>query len=74
VLIEDQSLLGLTAGAFNPQFESLSTAEQDTLTASAQHNLELQNMTAGHLDDNAGLGGASWGTVLLVVLGLVILF
>jgi len=74
VLIEDQSLLGLTAGAFNPQFESLSTAEQDTLTASAQHNLELQNMTAGDLSDNSGLGNATWGTVLVVALLIIIIF
>ena len=67
-LIEDQSLLGLTAGAFNPQFESLSTAEQDTLTASAQHNLELQNMTAGDADENARIG---WGVGLVILLFLI---
>ena len=73
-LIEDQSLLGLTAGAFNPQFEPLSASEQNTLNSNAQQNPELQNMTAGDLDDNAGLGDATWGTVLLIVLGLIILF
>jgi len=66
-LIEDASLLGLTAGAFNPRFESLSTAEQNTLNSSAQQNLELQNMTAG-------LGTATWGTVLVVALLIIIIF
>jgi hypothetical protein len=73
-LIEDQSLLGLSAGSFDPRFESLSTVEQNTLNASMHQNPELENMTAGNLDSNAGLGGATWGSVLLVILGLVILF
>ena len=73
-LIEDKSLMGLTAGAFNPRFELLSSSEQKTLDTSAQQNPELQNMTAGDLDDNAGLGGVSWGTVLIVVLLLIIIF
>lgn len=68
VLIEDPSLLGLTAGAFNPRFEPLSTSEQDTLNASAQQNLELQNMTAGDADENARIG---WGVGLVILLFLI---
>jgi hypothetical protein len=73
-LIEDPSLLGLTAGAFNPRFAPLSASEQNTLNASAQQNPELQNMTAGDLSDNSGLGNASWGTVLVVALLIIIIF
>ncbi|HLD35595.1 MAG TPA: hypothetical protein VJC37_02650 [Planctomycetota bacterium] len=66
-LIEDQSLLGLTAGAFNPWFTPLSASEQNTLKTSEQQNPELQNMTAGNLDDNAGFG---WSVVFLVIIGV----
>ena len=70
-LIEDASLLGLTAGAFNPRFTPLSASEQNTLNSSAQQNLELQNMTAGDSDNNSEL---SLGSALLIVLILLILF
>ena len=70
-LIEDASLLGLTAGAFNPQFEPLSASEQNTLNSNAQQNPELQNMTAGDSDNNSGL---SLGSALLIALILLILF
>jgi len=73
-LTEDPSLLGLSAGSFAPRFESLSASEQNVLNISAQQNPELQNMTAGDLSDDSGLGTATWGTVLLVLLGLIILF
>jgi hypothetical protein len=66
-LMEDSSLMGLTAGAFNPEFAPLSDSEQDTLNSSAQQNPELQDMTAG----DAGVGV---GSVLLIVLILLILF
>ena len=70
-LIEDPSLLGLTAGAFNPKFTPLSASEQDTLNVSAQQNPELENMTAGDADNNSGI---SLGSALLIVLILLILF
>ena len=73
-MIEDQFLLGMTAGAFNPQFEALSSSEQKTLKMSEEQKPELQNMTAGDLNRNAGLGGATWGGVLLAFLLIVILF
>jgi hypothetical protein len=73
-IIEDQSLLDMTAGAFNPRFEALSSSEQKTLKTSEQQKPELQNMTAGDLHRNAGLGGATWGGVLLAFLLIVILF
>jgi hypothetical protein len=31
-------------------------------------------MTAGDLDDNAGLGSATWGGVLIVALLLILIF
>jgi hypothetical protein len=67
-LIENQSLLGLTAGAFNPWFTPLSASEQDTLKTGAQQNPELQNMTAGDADENARIG---WGVGLVILLFLV---
>jgi hypothetical protein len=70
-VIEDQSLLGLSAGAFNPRFESLSASEQNTLNTRVQQNPELQDMTAGNSDNNSGL---SLGSALLIVLILLILF
>jgi hypothetical protein len=65
-LIEDSSLMGLTAGAFNPEFAPLSDSERDTLNNSARQNLELQSMTAGNLNDNAGFG---WSVLFLLVTG-----
>jgi Tfp pilus assembly protein PilN len=73
-LIENKSLLSLTAGAFNPQFELLSSFEQKALKTSEEQKPELQNMTAGDLDRNAGLGNVTWGGVLLAFLLIVILF
>jgi hypothetical protein len=73
-LMEDVSLLGLTAGAFNPEFAPLSDLERDTLNNNSQQNLELQSMTAGNLNDNAGLGTATWGAVLVVVLLIIMIF
>jgi hypothetical protein len=67
--IEDPTLLGLTAGAFNPQFEPLSSSEQATLKMSELQRPELQNMTAG--DDNSGV---RWSSVLLFILCLAIVF
>jgi len=73
-MLEDTSLLGLTAGAFNPQFAPLSSSEQATLKTSESQRPELQKMTAGDLDDNAGLGSATWGGVLIVALLLILIF
>ena len=67
-LIEDSSLLGLTAGAFNPWFTPLSVSEQDTLKTGAQQNPELENMTAGDADESARIG---WGVVSIILLFLV---
>jgi len=67
--IEDPSLLALTAGAFNPQFEPLSSSEQKTLKASELQKPELQKMTAGDNNSGIGLGGA-----LLLLLCIAILF
>jgi hypothetical protein len=73
-LIEDQSLLGLTAGAFNPRVEPLSSSEQKTLKTIEEQKLELQNMTAGDLNDQSGIGTATYATVIIVVLLLILIF
>jgi len=62
-MIEDQSLLGMTAGDFNPQVEALSSAEQEILKASEQQKPELQNMTAGDSNHKTERG---LGAVLLI--------
>jgi len=67
--IEDPALLSLTAGAFNPQFEPLSSSEQATLKVNESQRPELQKMTAG--DDNSGV---RWSSVLLFILCLAIVF
>jgi len=72
-MIEDKSLFGLSAGAFNPQFEPLSSSEQETLKISEGQNPGLQNMAAGDLDDQAGHTGWTWGAILLGILVLVII-
>jgi len=72
--MEDGSLAGLDGGAFNPQFEPLSFSEQATLKTSEEQQPGLQDMTAGDLDDNAGLGAVTWGGLLLAVLLLIVIF
>ncbi len=74
-LLKNQSLLGLTAGAFSPRFDTLSSSEQITLKASEEQKPELQDMAAGDMDmnANAGLGGVTVGLALLVALVLLIL-
>jgi hypothetical protein len=64
-MIEDQSLLGMSAGAFNPQFDPLSSSEQKTLKTSEEQKPELQNMTAGDSSDNRKRG---WGAALFILL------
>jgi Tfp pilus assembly protein PilN len=68
-MIEDQSLLGMTAGAFNPQFESFSSSEQKTLKDSEQQKPELQNMTAG---DSNGSGIGFFGAVFILLCLLIV--
>ena len=69
-LIENQFLLGMTAGAFNPQFEPLFSPEQKILKSSEQQNPELQNMIAG---DSSGSGIGFFGA-LFILLCLLIVF
>jgi len=66
-MMEDKSLFGLDAGAFNPQFEPLSSSEQETLKISEEQNPGLQNMTAGD-----AVVVSSLSLVLIIIL-LVIL-
>ena len=67
---EDSTLLSLSGGAFNPEFEALSSSEQKTLKTCEEQKPDLQNMTAG----DSGSVGIGLGTLLLVLLCLVILF
>jgi hypothetical protein len=65
-LLEDQSLLGLTAGAFNPRFDPLSSSEQKTLTASEAQKPELLGMAAA--GDSGSDVGRGLGAVVFIVL------
>jgi hypothetical protein len=84
-MIEDKSLFGLNAGAFNPQFEPLSSSEQKTLEVSEGQNPGLQSMTAGDVDIvvDGGHHGHGYGhrhdvvvvssSILLIILLIILI-
>jgi hypothetical protein len=74
-MIEDKSLFGLNAGAFNPQFEPLSSSEQKTLQISEEQNPGLQSMTAGDItfDDHGGVIVISTSLLIIIILLIILI-
>jgi hypothetical protein len=74
-VMEDKSLFGLDAGAFNPQFEPLSSSEQKKLQISEEQNPGLQSMTAGDVvfDDHGEVIVISTSLLIIIILLIILI-